>query len=321
MSCLPFLALGHLNLAAQTYPPRQFEWQYTFEPVKWQQWRLWTQLTPSLWAEVYPYNHHFFFVTNSSVTVDGNHGQIVESDNKDIDVFIPDVGATGNNPDWIRQTTPGGTAWSYLGEIDNKPYVTPPRQFTWNYTFDPPGQQERTWTEVGPSVWAEVYHNSNVHHFFDWKILATIVDGNRGQLVESDNKDIDVFIPNPDASGTNHDWLQQSNPDGSNWSLLGQITYKQVQPNQPIAPPAVAQAHPAAPPAPAPIPHAPPPPPPHINNCSIPAHLMACGTLLAPQQYPGASTRCIQGWHGVCVYETCTASQFTFPRVYCAPGP
>lgn len=62
------------------------------------------------------------------------------------------------------------------------------------------------------------------------------------------------------------------------------------------------------------------PPTPTVRNCSIPAHLMACGTLLAPQQYPGASTNCPVNTHGMCKYETCTADKFTFPTTYCAAG-
>jgi hypothetical protein len=49
--------------------------------------------------------------------------------------------------------------------------------------------------------------------------------------------------------------------------------------------------------------------------------VMACGLLLAPQNYPGASSGCtVQGWHGVCEYEKCTSTSFTFPMVYCATG-
>lgn len=62
-------------------------------------------------------------------------------------------------------------------------------------------------------------------------------------------------------------------------------------------------------------------PPAAVKNCSIPPHLMACGTLLAPQQYLGKSTSCPAGTHGVCIYETCTSQRFTFPMAYCAPGP
>jgi hypothetical protein len=61
------------------------------------------------------------------------------------------------------------------------------------------------------------------------------------------------------------------------------------------------------------------PPPP--RQCSIPPHPMACGLLLAPQNYPGKTSQCQTGFHGVCEYEQCTSDHFTFPKVYCAPGP
>lgn len=74
----------------------------------------------------------------------------------------------------------------------------------------------------------------------------------------------------------------------------------------------------------APVPPAAPPHPhpsgPPVRNCSIPAHLIACGTLYAPKQYPGTTTNCPAGTHGVCVYETCTPTLFTLPRKYCAAG-
>lgn len=86
-----------------------------------------------------------------------------------------------------------------------------------------------------------------------------------------------------------------------------QVFYRTPPPPPPV-PPCGIPGKPACTPAPT------------VNNCSIPPHLMACGTVLAPQQYPGQSSSCSVGYHGVCVPEVCASTSFTFPRIYCAPG-
>lgn len=103
-----------------------------------------------------------------------------------------------------------------------------PRQLIWNFQADAQGQPERIWTQVSPSVWAEVYHQGDIRHFFLVINSSANVAGNTGQIAESDNKDIDVFIPDPNASGDHPNWLRQTIPGGSNWGYLGQFTSQAV---------------------------------------------------------------------------------------------
>jgi hypothetical protein len=164
--------------------------------------------------------HHFFEVNNPSVNVGGNTGQIVQSDNHDIEVFIPDLSAAGPNHDWILTRFVGTAGWSNLGQIT---LAQSPRQFTWQFQNDSNHKPGRTWTQVGPSLWTEVYQ-SGMHHFFEVNNPSVNVGGNTGQIVESDNHDIEVFIPDLSATGPNHDWILARNVGTAGWSNLGQIT-------------------------------------------------------------------------------------------------
>ena len=98
-----------------------------------------------------------------------------------------------------------------------------PRQFTWQFQNDSNHKPGRTWTQVGPSLWTEVYQ-SGMHHFFEVNNPSVNVGGNTGQIVESDNHDIEVFIPDLSATGPNHDWILARNVGTAGWSNLGQIT-------------------------------------------------------------------------------------------------
>jgi hypothetical protein len=58
------------------------------------------------------------FTETGRTTVDGNTGTVVRAGDREMDVFIPDVGAQGTRPDWLRQRH-GATKWEWvlLGQI------------------------------------------------------------------------------------------------------------------------------------------------------------------------------------------------------------
>jgi hypothetical protein len=200
--------------------PRQFSWSYQDDPIG-QQGRTWTQIGASDWIELYEAGQHTYFAVQEEVMdVEGNSGQTVESEGRDILVFIPDVNADGTDPDLLRFMHPGDTQWSNLGQFI--PGQTP-RQFSWNYQADPLGQQGRTWTQIGAANWVELYEAGQRTFFTVIDAVAT-VDGNSGQVVESDGKDIIVFIPDAFAQGTDPNWLRFMHPGDSQWGYLGQFT-------------------------------------------------------------------------------------------------
>lgn len=201
-------------------PPRQFSWLYPYDPVG-QQGRIWTQIGASDWVELYEAGQHTYFsVLEAGIALEGNNGQIVESEGRDILVFIPDANAGGVDSDWLRSKHPGDAQWSNLGQLI--PAQTP-RQFSWHYEADPIGQQGRTWTQIGAANWVELYE-AGQRTFFTVIDAVASVDGNSGQVVESDGKDIIVFIPDAFAQGTDPNWLRFMHPGDSQWSYLGQFT-------------------------------------------------------------------------------------------------
>ncbi|WP_263352732.1 hypothetical protein [Acidicapsa acidisoli] len=199
--------------------PRQFTWKYQFDPVG-KQGRIWTQIGDCDWIELYEAGQHTHFAAiEANANLEGNSGQVVESDGKDISVFIPDTTANGTDPDWLRLMHPGDTEWAPLAQFIA---AQPARQFCWNYESDPPGQQGRTWTQIGPSNWVELYE-SGQQTYFTVMNAAVNVDGNSGLVVENEGKDILVFIPDPFVQGKDPNWLRFMNPDDSQWTYLGKF--------------------------------------------------------------------------------------------------
>lgn len=200
-------------------PPRQLTWNYQYDPAG-QQGRTWTLIGNGDWVELYEAGQHTHFsVMEANADLEGNSGQVVESDGKDILVFIPDTNANGTDPDWLRSMHPGDTDWTTLAQFIA---AQPPRQFCWNYESDPPGQQGRTWTQIGPFNWVELYE-SGQQTYFTVVDAAANVDGNSGKVVENEGKDILVFIPDAFAQGTDPNWLRFTQPGDSQWTYLGQF--------------------------------------------------------------------------------------------------
>jgi hypothetical protein len=198
---------------------RQLSWNYQYDPVG-QQGRTWTQIGSGGWVELYEAGQHTHFtVMEPNANLEGNSGQVVESDGEDISVFIPDTTANGTDPDWLRLMHPGDTEWTRLAQFIA---AQPPRQFCWNYESGPPGQQGRTWTQIGSSNWVELYE-SGQQTYFTVVDAAANVDGNSGLVVENAGKDILVFIPDAFAQGTDPNWLRFMHPGDSQWTCLGQF--------------------------------------------------------------------------------------------------
>lgn len=97
------------------------------------------------------------------------------------------------------------------------------RQLSWTYRYDPPGQQGRTWTQVGPTRWIELCQSGQQNNFTVVNAAAT-VEGNRGQIVEREDHALFVFVPNANAQGVNPDWLRVWKKGDAKWSLLGNFS-------------------------------------------------------------------------------------------------
>jgi hypothetical protein len=81
------------------------------------------------------------------------------------------------------------------------------RKFSWTYSYDPPGQRGREWTQLGPSKWLEVCQSGQRNTFTVTNRSATVA-GNHGQIVERDDHALSVFIPDANAQGKDPDWLR-----------------------------------------------------------------------------------------------------------------
>lgn len=73
------------------------------------------------WAEAIPSDSRFppiAFQRTGRAEVDGNAGTIVRAGDRELDVFIPDIGSSGSQPGWLRQRH-GATVWKWvpLGQI------------------------------------------------------------------------------------------------------------------------------------------------------------------------------------------------------------
>jgi hypothetical protein len=97
--------------------PKAFLYAYTFGATNDQN-RLWLRADDNNWTEHCRIGPTSRFKTIGSAQVEGNSGTIVRRVPDEIlDVFIPDVNASGNNPQWLRQRSVPNGGWQYLGEI------------------------------------------------------------------------------------------------------------------------------------------------------------------------------------------------------------
>jgi hypothetical protein len=119
---VPTCAQTSLNEAAATARSkydrglRHFYWLYTFDPVGHQR-RDWYQESAETWNETYEdgrYNHSL--IVDSNAVVDGNTGIIAKAETSTLRLFIPDPGATGKNPDWLRIQQQGQSTWIYFAK-------------------------------------------------------------------------------------------------------------------------------------------------------------------------------------------------------------
>jgi hypothetical protein len=90
------------------------------------------------------------------------------------------------------------------------------RKFSWTYSYDPPGQRGREWTQLGPSKWVEVCQSGQRNTFTVTNRSATVA-GNHGQIVERDDHALSVFIPNDNAQGKDPDWLRVWRRGDTKW--------------------------------------------------------------------------------------------------------
>jgi hypothetical protein len=98
----------------------QVRGDFVYNYLAGQMWMMWRK-TDSGWIEDSPAGSSFPPITfriTGRTDVDGIPGTIVRAGDREMDVFIPDIGAKGSRSDWLRQRH-GGTDWKWalLGPI------------------------------------------------------------------------------------------------------------------------------------------------------------------------------------------------------------
>jgi hypothetical protein len=95
--------------------PTAFWFDYEYEP---RGKRLWSKESQGIWVERYPTGQTTRFELMGTGTVDGNSGVIVRRlPDEVMEVFIPDIYATGTNPEWLRFRLNLDGKWNYLAEV------------------------------------------------------------------------------------------------------------------------------------------------------------------------------------------------------------
>jgi hypothetical protein len=96
---------------------KHFYWLYSFDAQGHQR-RDWYQESSSTWNEVYEDGRIVHSrVVDANATVEGNDGIICVGDNLTLRLFIPNPGAHGVNPTWLRFQDPGSDHWSLIGSL------------------------------------------------------------------------------------------------------------------------------------------------------------------------------------------------------------
>jgi hypothetical protein len=100
-----------------TMAPKAFLFVYPFGPTNDQN-RLWLRGDANIWTERCQYGPTSQYKTMGSAQVEGNSGTIVRRvPDEAMEVFIPNVNVSGNNPQWLRwRNIPNGD-WQFLGQI------------------------------------------------------------------------------------------------------------------------------------------------------------------------------------------------------------
>jgi hypothetical protein len=107
------------NVVAQDsqLTPKAFLFVYPFGPTNDQN-RLWLRGDDNNWTEHCQYGPTSQFKTMVSAQVEGNSGTIVRRvSDEAMEVFIPNVNASGNNPQWLRHRSIPNGDWQFLGQI------------------------------------------------------------------------------------------------------------------------------------------------------------------------------------------------------------
>lgn len=100
-----------------TMAPKAFLYVYPFGPTNDQN-RLWLRGDDNNWTEHCQYGSKSQFKTTRSAQVEGNSGTIVRRvPDEAMEVFIPNMNASGNNPQWLRHRSIPNGDWQFLGQI------------------------------------------------------------------------------------------------------------------------------------------------------------------------------------------------------------
>jgi len=79
---------------------------------------LWLRADDNNWSEHRQFGITSQFKTIGTAQLEGNTGTIVRRvPDEAMEVFIPDLNASGNNPQWLRQRFLPDGDWKWLGRI------------------------------------------------------------------------------------------------------------------------------------------------------------------------------------------------------------